>query len=120
MRRNNGTQPRNCFVSAGNSLRAHVYRRGNCGDGEIMDIDWKNPFRADDFKILTPGEEHRIRDPGIAADFANQKFRKIIEACPVVYGNPQGDIWSMCPGPSKWEDTHSARLIAIERIENEI
>lgn len=33
-------------------------------------------FTAGNFTILTPDEQHRIRDCGIAADFANQIFNK--------------------------------------------
>ena len=44
-----------------------------------MTNDIYNLFEPEDFKIITPGQEFRIRDCGIAADFANQILRKYIE-----------------------------------------
>lgn len=89
----------------------------------MSDIDWKNPFRFEDFQCIPSniGLSRWITDKDAVA-YANRRFRELIEQCPVVYGKKVQDwltcdpCWLMSDGSSETTDTHQARLICIEDL----
>lgn len=99
----------------------------------MSDIDWKNPFRPEDFDNRPSTFDYYTGTPEQwMAAVANHRFKELIEQCPVVYGGFDGytngePTEGVASGWVQWDtekmngengeyDTHQARLIAIEKI----
>lgn len=46
-----------------------------------MSVDWKNPFKPEDFETL---EGFKPGDSRCAAEFSNRRFRELLSQAPVV------------------------------------
>ena len=74
-------------------------------------------FTEDDFKNLNYGAHTR---PSAAyVEYANEKLKKLIETCTVVYGFANKHGWYEPDTESNEYATHKARLAFIEEIKKE-
>ncbi len=87
----------------------------------MSDIDWKNPFRGSDFESMSP-----LFSAIHAASKANARFQELLKEAPEVFGavatkKATYTHWCQQRNPpdicKKYPDTHKARLVAIEEIE---
>ena len=88
----------------------------------MSDIDWENPFRPEDFKgdlSLWAGESGQgFLNSDAAAEFANARFRELIQYCHAVWKLENGgDCWFETPRRRDFGNaTHVALLLSPKEI----
>jgi hypothetical protein len=81
--------------------------------------EMKLQFTAEDFKAVadmwanTEFDDYRNCSAEIA-EAANARLAEMLAAAPVVYGNPDVDVWES--DPTDAGHTHRARLVDVEEL----
>ncbi len=86
------------------------------------EIDWENPFKAEDFRHNNTQGIHEYETCLVAADKANARFRELIEQAETVYMRSSSGYTGKVFETGVWAsrhistDTHEAKLICVKEL----
>lgn len=88
-----------------------------------MKFDWNAPFKPKDFEMKEPltgtrysFDLHGLNQGSEIAEMANERFRELIEKCPIVYSREDGPLKTIWFEEAEYMGTTKARIIAMEKI----